>query len=101
MNDQFVRSKFYISFGFTDNEGAGSFDDPDSLWGLIMKSINEYLKHKPGLRGRILDRGELKRVARACGLSPQEARSELRKLGFTLTTNDHGLTIWMKQASQS
>ena len=62
-----------------------------------MKSIREYLKSKPGLKGRILDRGELKRVARACGLSPQEARSELRKLGFTLTKNDHGLTIWMKQ----
>jgi hypothetical protein len=63
-----------------------------------MKSIREYLKRKPGLKGRILDRGELKRVARACGLSPQEARSELRKLGFTLTKNDHGLTIWMKEA---
>jgi hypothetical protein len=66
-----------------------------------MKSIKEYLKHKPGLRGRILDRGELKRVARACGLSPHEARAELRKLGFILTTNDHGLTIWTKQANKS
>jgi hypothetical protein len=63
-----------------------------------MKSIREYLKHKPGLRDQIFDRGELKRVARACGLSPHEARSELRKLGFILTTNNHGLTIWMKQA---
>jgi len=63
-----------------------------------MKLVREYLKHKPGLRDRILDRGELKRVARACGLSPQDARSELRKLGFALTKNSHGLTIWMKQA---
>jgi hypothetical protein len=61
-----------------------------------LKAIGDYLKRKPGLKGRILDRGELKRVARACGLSPQEARSELRKLGFTLAKNNHGLTIWMK-----
>lgn len=66
-----------------------------------MKSIKEYLKHKPGLRGQILDRGELKRVAKACGLSQHEARSELRKLGFILTINNHGLTIWTKQADQS
>jgi hypothetical protein len=64
-----------------------------------MKSIREYLKHKPGLKGQILDRGELKRVARACELSPQEARSELIKLGFILTKNDHGLTIWKKPAN--
>ena len=63
-----------------------------------MKPVREYLKRKPGLRDQILDRGELKRVARACGLSPQDARSELRKLGFTLTKNNHGLTIWTKQA---
>jgi hypothetical protein len=50
-----------------------------------MKPVREYLKRKPCLRGQILDRGELKRVARACGLSPQDARSELRKLGFALT----------------
>lgn len=63
---------------------------------VTMQPVIEYLKHKPGLRDRILDRGELKRVARACGLSPQDARSELKKLGFTLTKNDHGLTIWMR-----
>jgi hypothetical protein len=63
-----------------------------------MKPVREYLKRKPCLRGQILDRGELKRVARACGLSQQDVRSELRKLGFALTKNNHGLTIWMKQA---
>jgi hypothetical protein len=39
----------------------------------------------------------LKRVAQACGLSPQEARSELKKLGFILTKNNHGLTVWKMQ----
>ncbi len=62
-----------------------------------MKAIREYMQHKPCLRGQILDRGELKRVAHACGLSPQEARSELKKLGFILTRNHHGLMIWKKQ----
>jgi|GEM_PF-364086 len=61
-----------------------------------MKAIREYLKHKPCLRGQILDRGELKRVAQACGLSPQQARLELRGLGFILTQNNHGLTIWKR-----
>ena len=61
-----------------------------------MKAIREYLKHKPCLRGQILDRGELKRVAQACGLSPQQARLELKELGFILTQNNHGLTIWKK-----
>jgi len=59
-----------------------------------MRAIREYLKHKPSLRGQILDRGELKRVAQACGLSPQEARGELRKLGYVLSKNRHGLPIW-------
>lgn len=61
-----------------------------------MKTIREYLKHKPCLRGQILDRGELKRVAQACELSPQDTRSELRRLGFILTKNNHGLTIWTR-----
>jgi hypothetical protein len=61
-----------------------------------MKAIREYLKHKPCLRGQIHDKGELKRVAQACGLSPQQARSQLRELGFILTQNNHGLTIWKK-----
>lgn len=66
-----------------------------------MKAIREYLKHKPCLRGQILDRGELKRVAQACGLSPQQARLQLKELGFILTQNDHGLTIWKKLENDS
>jgi len=66
-----------------------------------MKAIREYLKHKPCLRGQILDRGELKRVAQACGLSPQQARLELRELGFILTQNNHGLTVWKKLENAS
>ncbi len=66
-----------------------------------MRSINDYLKCRPGLKGQILDRGELKRVARACGLSPEDARSELKRLGFTLTKNSHGLSVWRKEADQS
>jgi hypothetical protein len=62
-----------------------------------MRAIREYLKHKPCLRGQILDRGELKRVASACGLTPQQARLELKELGFVLTLNNHGLTVWKRQ----
>jgi hypothetical protein len=65
-----------------------------------MKAIKEYLKHKPWLRGQILDRGELKRVAQACGLTPQQARLELKELGFVLTRNNHGLTIWKSQQNE-
>jgi hypothetical protein len=66
-----------------------------------MKEISEYLKHKPCLRDQILDRGELKRVAQACGISPQKARLELKALGFVLTQNNHGLTIWKRWADDS
>jgi hypothetical protein len=62
-----------------------------------MPSVIDYLKNKPRFKDRILDHGEMKRVAQACGLSPEEARSELRKSGFTLTKNGHGLAIWVKQ----
>jgi hypothetical protein len=34
-----------------------------------MGPISEYLKKKPGLKGQILDRGEVNRLARDCGLS--------------------------------
>jgi hypothetical protein len=60
------------------------------------KAISEYLKHKPCLRGQILDRGELKRVAQACGLSPQQTRLELKELGFVLMRNNHGLALWKR-----
>jgi len=40
-------------------------------------------------------------VARACGLSPEDARSELKRLGFTLTKNIHGLAVWKKEVGQS
>jgi hypothetical protein len=66
-----------------------------------MKAIREYLKHKPCLRDQILDRGELKRVAQACGMSPQQARLELKELGFILTRNNHGLTIWKRLENAS
>ena len=66
-----------------------------------MLAIRDYLKHKPCLRGQILDRGELKRVAQACGLSPQQARLELKGLGFILTRNNHGLTIWKRLEEDS
>ncbi len=66
-----------------------------------MRSINDYLKCRPGLKGQILDHGELKRVARACGLSPEDTRSELKKLGFTLTKNVHGLAVWKRAADQT
>jgi hypothetical protein len=61
-----------------------------------MKSIIEYLTKKPSLNGQIFDRGELKRLARLCGLSPGEARMELRKQGFTLTKNNNGIALWKK-----
>jgi hypothetical protein len=62
-----------------------------------MRSITKYLKNKPDLRDQVLNREELKRLARACGLSPEDARKELRKLGFILTENDHGLAIWKRK----
>jgi len=61
-----------------------------------MRSISEYIQHKPILRDRVLDHGELNRLSRACGLTPQEARSELRRLGYALTTNNHGIAIWTR-----
>ncbi len=64
--------------------------------GPIVKSIVEYLKHKPSLKGQLFDQGELKRLARVCGLSPEGARSELRKQGLILTKNDHGIAIWKR-----
>jgi hypothetical protein len=61
-----------------------------------MRSIIEYLNSKESLRGQIFNQGELKRLARVCGLSPDEARTELRIHGFTLTKNDHGIAVWKK-----
>ena len=62
-----------------------------------MRSIVEYLENKPSLKGQIFDRGELKRLARICGLSTEEARSELRKHGFILAKNDHGIAVWKRK----
>jgi hypothetical protein len=63
---------------------------------IIMKSIIEYLKKKPSLKGQFFDKGELKRLARVCGLNPEYARMELRKQGFILTKNINGIAVWKK-----
>ena len=62
-----------------------------------MRSIIQYLESRPRLYNQILNREELKRLARSCGMSPDDARFELKKLGFTLTRNDHGIAVWKKQ----
>ena len=62
-----------------------------------MRSIVEYLEHKPSLKGQVFDKGELKRLSRICGQSAEEARIELRKQGSILTKNDHGIAVWKRR----
>jgi hypothetical protein len=44
-----------------------------------MKSIIEYLTKKPSLKGQVFDKGELKRLARVCGLSPRRSPDGVEK----------------------
>ncbi len=62
-----------------------------------MEDLISYFQRYPRRSHQILDGGELKRVAKACGLHPDDLRGQLKKLGFIKTQNKHGLTVWKRQ----
>lgn len=62
-----------------------------------MADLQSYFERYPRRSHKIMDGYELKRVAKAVNLHPDDLRGELKKLGFIKTQNKHGLTVWKRQ----
>lgn len=43
------------------------------------------------------DNGEVKKIAKACGIFAPEARAGLRKCGYEKITNRHGIAQWVRK----
>ncbi len=62
--------------------------------------LDTYLSRNERFMYFIYDRREVQTIASRIGLSPRDVRAELRKRGYQLTSNDHGLMVWKKARIQ-
>jgi hypothetical protein len=61
-------------------------------------SVEQYLASlSPKRKAEFLDGNEIRRVARSCGLSTEDARSQLKKCGYVKTTNKRGISYWVSE----
>jgi hypothetical protein len=58
--------------------------------------LDTYLSKNERFMSFIYNRREIQSIANRIGLSPGDVRAELKKRGYKLTNNGHGLMVWMK-----
>lgn len=58
------------------------------------RDVKGYIQARVGLPTYFYNGGDLRKIAKACNLSIDEVRGQLRKLGYVLTENKKGLKIW-------
>lgn len=58
--------------------------------------LDTYLSKNERFMYFIYDRREIQTISSRIGLSPRDVRAELKKRGYQLISNDHGLMVWKK-----
>ena len=58
--------------------------------------LDTYLSKNERFVSFIYNRREIQSIANKIGLSPGDVRAELKKRGYKLTNNGHGLMVWMR-----
>jgi hypothetical protein len=61
-----------------------------------MLDLDTYLSKNERFMSFIYNRREIQSIANRIGLSPGDVRAELKKRGYKLKNNGHGLMVWMK-----
>ncbi len=79
-----------MSSGKRRLHGSGSYPEPK------FESVDHYLSSKREPVTRIFDRGEVRHIAVKCGLSSEEVRGALKRLGFELIERKSGGKEWKR-----
>jgi hypothetical protein len=58
--------------------------------------LNTYLSKNIRFKFFVYDRREIRTIADNLGFKTDRVRSELRKLGYCLITNDNGRMVWKR-----
>jgi hypothetical protein len=77
-----------MSSGKRRLHGSGSYPEPK------FQTVDDYLASKNEPITRIFDKGEVRDIGAKCGLSSEEVRGALRRLGFELVERKSGVKEW-------
>jgi hypothetical protein len=80
-----------MSSGKRRLHGSASYRDPE------FKTVDDYLASKREPVTRIFDKGEVRDIGAKCGLSSEEVRGALKRLGFELIERKSGVREWKKR----
>ena len=62
-------------------------------------SLEEYISKYEARQMQFYDKSEIGRIANRIGVDRDSVRSVLRRKGYKLTTNVHGIPIWIKKSA--
>ena len=60
-------------------------------------SLEEYISKYESRQIQFYDRSEIGRIAKRIGVDRDSVRSVLRRRGYKLTANAHGIPVWIKK----
>ena len=63
--------------------------------------LKEYLSKAEKRQLQFYDKSEINRIASRTGVNRESVRTALRRRGYKLTMNAHGLLVWAKNAEQN
>ncbi|VVB72447.1 Uncharacterised protein [uncultured archaeon] len=59
--------------------------------------LEEYLSKCLARQTQFFDKSEIGRIANRTGVNRESVRATLRRKGYRLTTNGHGIPVWIKK----
>jgi len=61
-------------------------------------SLEEYLSKCEARQLQFYDKSEIRRIASRTEVDPESVRATLRRKGYKLTKNNHGVSVWIKMS---
>ena len=62
-------------------------------------SLEEYISKYEARQMQFYDKSEIGRIANRIGVDRDSVRAVLRRRGYKLTTNPHGIPVWVKKSA--
>ncbi len=62
-------------------------------------SLEEYISKYEARQMQFYDKSEIGRIANRIGVDRDSVRAVLRRRGYKLTTNAHGISVWVKKSA--
>lgn len=64
-----------------------------------ISSLEEYISKYEARQIQFYDKSEIGRIANRIGVDRDSVRAVLRRRGYKLTTNPHGIPVWVKKSA--